>query len=146
MLLCYKEILLQPDTSIVSRIVYLEFSHFDLHYLYSSTKLLQSSNFLTLIMYDKKLNTSLPHSLIFAETNLCVSVLPLPQESPKDNPQTSLHIPLIHSVTPAETILHIDISSFYLQLFLKLLVLNILMHAFSLNPAPYLLLRNLSAQ
>ena len=38
MLLCHNEILLQYDTSIVSCIVYLEFSHFDLHYLYSSTK------------------------------------------------------------------------------------------------------------
>jgi len=37
MLLCHNEILLQYDTSIVSLIVYLEFSHFDLHYLYSST-------------------------------------------------------------------------------------------------------------
>src|SRR5699024_6757780 len=37
MLLCHNEILLQYDTSIVSCIVYLEFSHFDLHYLYSST-------------------------------------------------------------------------------------------------------------
>jgi len=36
-LLCHNEILLQYDTSIVSCIVYLEFSHFDLHYLYSST-------------------------------------------------------------------------------------------------------------
>ena len=37
MLLCHNEILLQYDTSIVSLIVYLEFSHFDLYYLYSST-------------------------------------------------------------------------------------------------------------
>lgn len=37
MLLCHNEILLQYDTSIVSLIVYLEFPHFDLHYLYSST-------------------------------------------------------------------------------------------------------------
>lgn len=36
MLLCYNEILLQYDTSIVSYIVYLEFSHFDLHYLYTT--------------------------------------------------------------------------------------------------------------
>ena len=34
MLLCHNEILLQYDISIVSCIVYLEFSHFDLHYLY----------------------------------------------------------------------------------------------------------------
>ena len=37
MLLCHNEILLQYDTSIISCIVYLEFSHFDLHYLYTST-------------------------------------------------------------------------------------------------------------
>ena len=37
MLICPNEILLQYDTSIVSYIVYLEFSHFDLYYLYSST-------------------------------------------------------------------------------------------------------------
>ena len=35
MLLCHNAILLQYDT-IVSFIVYLEFSYFDLHYLYSS--------------------------------------------------------------------------------------------------------------
>ena len=38
MLLCRNEILLLYDTSIVSYIVYLGFSHFDLHYLYSSIR------------------------------------------------------------------------------------------------------------
>ncbi|OUN70062.1 hypothetical protein B5G11_06900, partial [Drancourtella sp. An57] len=38
MLLCHNEILLQYDISIISCIVYLEFSHFDLHYLYTSTR------------------------------------------------------------------------------------------------------------
>ena len=37
MLLCHNEILLQYNTSIVSCIVYLEFSHFDLQYLDTST-------------------------------------------------------------------------------------------------------------
>ena len=42
MLICHNEILLQYDTSIVSYIVYLEFSHFDLYYLYSSTTTTES--------------------------------------------------------------------------------------------------------
>ena len=38
MLICRNEIFLQYDTSIISLSVYLEFSHFDLHYLYFSTR------------------------------------------------------------------------------------------------------------
>ena len=46
MLICHNVILLQHDTSIVSCIVYWKFSHFGLHYLYSSTKYILRGNML----------------------------------------------------------------------------------------------------
>ena len=55
MLLCHNEILLQYDISIVSCIVYLEFSHFDLHYLYhylyTSTKT-SKNKYCNLVLYS----------------------------------------------------------------------------------------------